>query len=79
MPRYNFRYLTQVEERLQEFGQIAEANSINPQTVADLLGAVLQEVDDIFAALVLDGSAIQVLSRVNGTLVQHLNSIYDKL
>ena len=79
MPTYNFRYLTQVEERLQEFGQIAEANSINPQTVADLLGAVLQEVDDNFAALVLDGSAIQVLSRVNGTLLQHLNSIYDKL
>ena len=79
MPTLNFRYLEQVEEKLQEFGQIAEANSIHPQTIADLLGALLQEVDDNFAALVQDGSQIQVVSRVSGTLLQHLNSIYDKL
>ena len=79
MPTLNFRYLEQVEEKLQEFGQIAEANSIHPQTIADLLGALLQEVDDNFAALVQDGSQIQVISRVSGTLLQHLNSIYDKL
>ncbi len=79
MSQLNFRYLEQVEEKLQEFGQIAEANSIHPQTIADLLASLFQEVDDNFAALVQDGSAIQVLSRVNGTLLQHLNGIYDKL
>ena len=79
MPTYNFRHLEQVEEKLQEFGQINEANSIHPQTLADLLGTLLQEVDDNFAALIADGSAIQVLSRVNGTLLHHLDGIYDKL
>ena len=79
MPTYNFRHLEQVEEKLQEFGQINEANSIHPQTLADLLGSLLQEVDDNFTALIADGSAIQVLSRVNGTLLQHLDTIYDKL
>ena len=80
MPTLNFRYLEQVEEKLQEFGQIAEANSIHPQTIADLLGALLQEVDDNFASIYRKGDDITVWTRLVGmTLENHLNSIYDKL
>lgn len=80
MPTLNFRYLEQVEEKLQEFGQIAEANSIHPQTIADLLGVLLQEVDDNFASIYRKGDDITVWTRLVGmTLENHLNSIYDKL
>lgn len=76
----NLRYLVQAEERLTEFGQISEANSINPQTVADLLAALVQETDDTFFALYQDGKDIHVLAAmVNATLGEHLNRIYDKL
>ena len=51
----NFTYLETAEEKLTEFGQIAEANSINPQTIADLLGALLLEVDSNFRYLIQEG------------------------
>ena len=81
MPTYNFRHLEQVEEKLQEFGQINEANSIHPQTLADLLGSLLQEVDNQFRYLINegDGNEIMVYSHIGASLAEHLNTIYDKL
>lgn len=77
----NFTYLGTAEEKLTEFGQIAEANSINPQTIADLLGALLLEVDSNFRYLIQegDGGDIVVYSRIGTNLAEHLNTIYDKL
>ena len=77
----NFTYLETAEEKLTEFGQIAEANSINPQTIADLLGALLLEVDSNFRYLIQegDGGDIVVYSRIGTNLAEHLNTIYDKL
>lgn len=77
----NFTYLGTAEEKLTEFGQIAEANSINPQTIADLLGALLLEVDSNFRYLIQEGVGgdIVVHSHIGTTLAEHLNIIYDKL
>lgn len=80
MPTYNFRHLEQVEEKLQEFGQIISANSIHPQTIADLLGSLLQEVDDNIHAIFSNGNDITVWTRLVGMSIEnHLNTIYDKL
>lgn len=77
----NFRYLETAEDKLTQFGQIAEANSIHPQTIADLLKALLFEVDSNFRYLIQegDGGDIVVHSHIGTTLAEHLNTIYDKL
>lgn len=75
----NIQYIANVEDTLNEFGQISEANSINPQTVSDLLGALLREIDNRFKQIYAFGGAINVASRTQSSLTQHLNTLYDKL
>ncbi len=78
---YTFRYLDQAGEKLQNFGAIIEANSVHPQTIADLIASLLEEVDNNLYYIIVrgDGGQIRVLSRTNNCLEDHLNTIYDHL
>lgn len=72
------QYIDNVEDKLNEFGQISEANSINPQTISDLLTTLLEEVDHRFALIYANAGTVKVTSRTLNTLRQHLNTLYDK-